>query len=253
MFVLGAAFGSFLCCQSRRLKYRETKKKKLPSRSICPKCKHQLNWYENIPLISWLIQGGKCRKCHAPIGWGEILSELGVALMFLGVASTVNIASAGVTEWCIFGTTIVFCISLAFLAIHDGLYGELPNIALYCSIILALAVFLAKNWGHFGWNSFTDALAAFAILGGLYLLLYLVSKGKWVGDGDWLIGAAIAIALGKPFLALVALFISNFTACFVMLPFVKGKKDKQIYFGPFLVIAYTIVVTFSLLIESMVI
>ena len=91
------------------------------------------------------------------------------------------------------------------------------------------------------------------MLGGLYLILFLVSKGKWVGDGDWILGSIIAIALGKPWLALIALFLSNLIACMVMYPYVKNKSKKQIYFGPFLVIAYVIAITFSGFLESMVI
>jgi prepilin signal peptidase PulO-like enzyme (type II secretory pathway) len=253
MTVLGAAIGSFLCCQARRLHYREKTKKSLGPRSVCMKCKHQLKWYENIPIISWVIQGGKCRKCHTKIGCGEIFSELGVAIMFLCIATTIDISVATPQEWCIFGTTLILSIVLAFLAIHDGLYGELPTSILILAIILSAGVFVAKNWQQLATVSvWTDLVIAFAILGGLYFVLSLVPR-EWVGDGDWLVATAIAIALGSPWLALFVLFLSNFIASVTMYPFVKGKKKKQIYFGPFLVIAYIIVITFSFLIESMVV
>ena len=59
LFILGACFGSFLCCQARRLRIKDKhgKKsvKKLGSRSVCLHCKAKLKWYDNIPIISWLI------------------------------------------------------------------------------------------------------------------------------------------------------------------------------------------------------
>ncbi len=253
MFVLGAAIGSFLCCQVRRLELMSTKKKSLGPRSVCMNCKRKLSWYENIPIISWLVLGGKCKKCKAKIGLGELLSELGMATVFACVATTINVSTNNVQEWSIFLVAILFVSMLGFLAIYDGLYGQLPNFALYISIFLALALWLAKTWGGITCELGLDMLFSIAILGGIYLFLTLISNGKWVGDGDWILGTAIAIALGKPWLALITLFLSNLIACVVMYPFVKSKSKKQIYFGPFLFIAYVITLTFSGFIESMVI
>jgi prepilin signal peptidase PulO-like enzyme (type II secretory pathway) len=253
MFVLGAAIGSFLCCQVRRLELISTKKQHLGPRSVCMKCKKKLSWYENIPIISWIILGGKCKKCKAKIGLGELLSELGMATAFACVASTININTNFVQDWFVFFATLIFVSTLGFLAIYDGIYGELPNFALYLAIFFGITVWLAARWGDITCEMGIDALYSIAILGGIYLFLTLISKGKWVGDGDWILGTAIAIALGKPWFALVALFLSNLIACIVMYPFVKNKSKKQIYFGPFLVIAYVITITFSGFIESMVI
>lgn len=253
MFVLGAVFGSFLCCEARRLHYRQSSKhaKKLPTRSICMKCKKQLRWYDNIPIFSWLMLRGKCRFCHTKIGIGEFLSEIGLAVAFVCVATTINIVSATPSEWAAFGITIALTICLGFLAIYDGLYGELPNFALIIAIAIAIALAIVSYWNNLSWQLLLNETLAVAVLGGVYFLLYVISKGKWVGDGDWLIGTAIAIALGTPWLALFALFIANITACLVMLPTARTKR--QIYFGPFLVIAFIITTTFSVLLESMVI
>ena len=252
MFILGACIGSFLCCQVRRM-HLKGKKQKFGPRSICLHCKKQLKWYENIPIISWLIQGGKCTKCKAKIGIAEILAEIAVAIAFLCIGTTVDIMSATTLDWITFTATLLLTTVFCFLAIYDGIYGELPLTELVLSIVLAAAVFAAKNWGAFSVSVALDALYAVLILGGLYLLLYAISRGKWVGNGDWILGTAIALALGTPWLALVALFVSNITACFVMYPFVREKKKKQIYFGPFLVIAFIIVITFSGFIESVII
>lgn len=249
MFILGACLGSFLCCQARRLHLKETKKKKLGPRSICLNCKTRIKWYDNLPIISWFILKGKCRTCGKKIGAGEVLSELGCALAFFILALgaylnglTIDLFLAKTSlEYGILATLIVLIVSLLFLAIYDGLYGELPVLFLTISIICAIIIVFLKQWIYF--SSF-DLFLSVLILGGLYLALYLISKGKWVGDGDWLLGVAIGLTLGKPFLALLTLFLSNFLACLIMAPKAKGKNLK-IPFGPFLVAAFIIIYSFA--------
>lgn len=251
LFILGACFGSFLCCQVRRLHLKTAgKNKKINSRSICLNCGYQLKWYDNIPIFSWLFLRGKCRKCKQKIGLAEILSEIGLALAFLALGATIDISAASVLEWAIFVATLILTLILAFLAIYDGIYGELPTACLTISIICAIIILCLKEWLTLSVSSFSPAiilkpLASVAILGGLYLILYLVSKGKWVGDGDWLLGTALGLALADPWLALITLFIANVLACLVMAPVLKKNKRKKIYFGPFMVIAFIITLTFA--------
>ena len=268
LFILGACFGSFLCCQVRRLHLRSAKPSKnrtkpsknhtkpsstsshqssqLGSRSICLHCGRQLKWYDNLPIISWLILRGKCRHCHHAIGLAEILAELGTAIAFLVLGTTISVESIGILPWITFVSTLMLTVILIFLAIHDGIYGELPAIFLAMAIALAAVVLifktaLALTTAPFTFDLVWRPLASVAILGGLYLILYLVSKGKWIGDGDWLLGVAIGLALGDPWLSFIALFLANLLACLIMAPTVLKRKRHQIYFGPFLVIAYIIV------------
>ena len=250
MFILGACLGSFLCCQVRRLHLKEQKKKKkLGKRSVCLNCGEKIKWYDNIPIISWLVLRGKCRKCHKKIGIAEFLSELLSGVAFLMIGTTIDLRFEE-WEWTLLAITLVFTISLIFLAIYDGIYGQLPTKGLIVSIIIGFIycvlrqIFWSPYYGVNAWT-FVAPLLSVAILGGVYLVLYLVSKGNWVGDGDWLLGTAIGLALVEPWLALIALFISNVLACIVMAPQVKKSKNKKIYLGPFMVMAFVIVYTFS--------
>lgn len=81
-FVLGASIGSFLnvCIYRMPLDISVNK----PRRSFCPKCKYQIPWYSNLPLITWIVQRGKCRNCGAPIAVRYVLVELLTGLLFLG-------------------------------------------------------------------------------------------------------------------------------------------------------------------------
>jgi len=82
-FLLGLLFGSFLnVCISRLPEHRSISK----PRSHCPNCKKMIAWYDNIPLLSWVLLGGKCRHCKAAISWRYPAVELAVGLLFLAAA-----------------------------------------------------------------------------------------------------------------------------------------------------------------------
>ena len=250
VFIIGAAFGSFLCCQARRLHLREEKnskssnqshQKSLGKRSVCLHCGKQLKWYDNIPIISWLILRGKCRKCHKKIGNLEIFSEISTALALAAISTTVNVNTATPLDWYTFILVTIFTLALIFLAIYDGMCGELPNFALIVAVILAITSITPTLINNFSIQPFLSA----GLYGGIYLLLYLISKGKWVGDGDWILAATTGLVLGSPWISMVALFLANFAACIVTIPTLKKRQNHQIYFGPFLVFAFIVAYTFS--------
>jgi len=80
-FVMGTIFGSFACCQAYRIRYRNLGKK-IGKYSECLACGYRLKWFELIPIISWLWLGGKCRRCGAKIGLIELVSEIGMGVLF---------------------------------------------------------------------------------------------------------------------------------------------------------------------------
>lgn len=257
LFALGACIGSFLCCQARRLHLRASHRKTLGSRSVCLNCGQQLKWYDNLPIVSWAMLRGRCRKCRQRIGVAELLSELGVALAFLCIGTTFDVALANILDWCGFVLLLGFIIVMCFLAIYDGLYGELPVLFLIIAVLMSATIMILRDISvaslvGFSFDLIYRPLLSVLILGGLYLVLYLMSKGKWVGDGDWILGVAIGLVLFDPWLALIELFLANTIACFVMLPFVLKKRKAKIYFGPFLVIALVLVLTFSTFIYAII-
>ena len=252
LFLLGVCFGSFLCCQARRLHLKE-KGKKLGNRSVCLNCGYKHKWYDNLPILSWLFLRGRCRKCHQKIGLAEILSEFGVGLAFTLPAVVMNLKFenllASPIDFISFGLFLLYLLPLAFLAIYDGLYGELPSLCLTFSIICAIMIVTLREWDNFSsfdilWQNLLNVFLAALVLAGTYLVLYLVSKGKWVGDGDWLLALSLSLVLGSPWRALLTLFLANFLACLVMLPSALKSKNKKIYFGPFLIVAFILIFIF---------
>ena len=237
IFLVGAIAGSFLCCRARRLKMADEKKNE--KRSVCLKCGCKIKWYDNLPILSWIFLGGKCRECHAKIGWAEFLSEIGMGLVFLAIG------------WKFYGDFGIMIIGLllflvlGFLAIHDGLYGELPVMWLTISIIFGIIFLILKQWSLFlslDWGTLIDALIGVAILAGTYFLLYILSHEKMVGGGDWMLALSIAFLLGDWRLAIWEMFISNFLGFVLMLPMAVKNKRHKFAFGPFLVVGAAVVI-----------
>lgn len=248
LFVVGAVMGSFVACQAWRMRYREQGRKSPGKRSVCLKCGHKLKWYENIPILSWVALKGKCSQCGRKIGIMEILAEVLMGLAFVGIGwATTSEIMVGWEKWLTI-TVPVFAIIivLGWLAIYDGMWGELPVLLLIVAGGMALAVAGVRWWQEgFDLETILQLLAAVGVLGGPYLILYLVSRGKWVGDGDWILGVIIAAMLGEAWLSLWVLFIANFLGCVISWPKVRGKKEKKVHFGPFMVVAFVIVLTFA--------
>ena len=244
--VIGAVFGSFVCCQVRRMRCAEKGKKVNDQRSKCLKCGYRLKWYDNIPVVSWLILGGRCRKCKKKIGWLEFLAELAGCVVFLALGMKYGDPTGFIgTDWVMLLLTLGFYLVLLFLALYDAEYGELPQVMLIVAIIwggVLAAVNVLLN-GVEIWS----VLCGVAIFGGSYYLLYKLSHERLVGGGDWMLATAIALALGDWWLSLFTICVSNFFAAIVMLPVVLCKKNKntRIYFGPWMVAGFVFVLCLS--------
>ena len=259
-FAFGAVLGSFACCQAWRFRYKELGKrtaggKTIGKRSLCLSCGHQLSAVENIPVFSWLVQRGRCKKCGKKIGVAEILSEISLGLVFLGVGWLVwpEITAVGGVGWkqilslCLILILVIALTIMWILAVYDGKWGKLPTVLLVVLNIVAViyagvrAISLAMN-GNFEMGPFLlELISSIAILAGIYFLLYIISDEKLVGGGDWLLALPIAIILGHWWLALMVLFLSNLIASiYGIIQKIKTKSSK-IYFGPFLIIAFVAV------------
>lgn len=237
--IFGAAMGSFACCQAWRLRLKATGKKDPGKRSVCLKCGKKLTWYENIPVVSWVVQRGKCRKCGKKIGAAEILAELGGAVAFGLVGwkfAQGEMEAVTIVEMAI---VVIFTTIVMILAVYDAKWRELP-VSLLVAANMVGAAYAAVDliWGEMDVVRLVEGVG---ILAGTYYLLYFLSGERLVGGGDWLLCLAIALVLGEPWLAVWVLFLSNFIGAVVMMP----QKKKKIAFGPFLVMAFVIVYSFS--------
>lgn len=259
MFFLGAVFGSFACCQAWRWRYQALKKKDLGQWSVCMHCHKRIKWYDNVPIVSWLVLRGKCRNCHEKIGVADFLSEISLAVAFLMMSWAYLLPI--LTNWnalarypelltvklAIFIVTLVMLVVLMVLAVYDAKWGELPVTLLILAILIGAMVFLLKMKelsmvdGADVWGGVMNAMIGVVILAGTCFVLYKASHEKLMGGGDWLLALALALALADWWLALWTIFLANLLGDVIALPGALKKKNFKVHFGPFLVAGFVIV------------
>ena len=220
-FVLSGLFvGSFLNVCIDRL---PTNRSLAFPRSHCENCHRALAWYENLPLVSYLVLRGKCHTCRAIIPFRVFLVEAlsGALFGYLGFRFGVS------TEGIILALYASILIVIIFIDLERML---ILNLVVFPATLLALGLSpLLPDVGIL--KSLYGALAAF----GLLVAVYLVSRGG-MGAGEVKLAAFIGTATGFP-LALANLFLSitaaGVVAVLLLLFKIKGRKDV-IPFGPFL-------------------
>lgn len=212
-------------------------------RSRCLHCGHELKWYDLLPLISWLSTGGKCRYCHERIGVFEPLIELGVAGFFvLSYLLWPEIITP--LDWIEFALWLMSGVLLAILFAYDLKWFLLPNRVVFPLVGVGLVVAAVRLTTVADIASaLLDLAAAVAILSGLYLMLWYLSKGKWIGFGDIKLGLALALLLGNWQLAFLTLFLANLIGCIIVIPgLLSGKMNRgsHVPFGPLLIAGFVI-------------
>lgn len=257
--VFGAIFGSFACCQAWRLRYKFEGKKDPGKRSVCMYCGVQLKWSENIPIVSWVVQRGRCRHCKRKIGYAEIMSEIGMAITGVVVAWVYIIPL--VHEWNAGGMDVswlalraveivILCaimVGLAVLAIYDGKWGELPTRLLSMCIAGAIIMMLLGQESYYlinhelDYGALLSTLGAAVILAGTCFALYRVSHETLMGGGDWMLALAIAFVLQDWWLALWVMMLANLLGSVIMAPVAMRRRGVSIHFGPFLMAAFVVV------------
>ena len=258
LIILGLVMGSFAGAQVWRLRakqlqrdkqqgesYSKTEFKKLQplmgrkqrdDRSQCLHCGHVLSTVDLVPLFSWLATKGRCRYCHEPIGVFEPIMEFVAAVLCVLSYICWPFTFTHGTDWLLFGVWIVALELLIILAAYDIKWQLLPD-SINFSFIGVAALFLGLRYLQISTMpvSYVSVLISVAIMAGLYALLYIVSKGKWIGFGDVKLGVGLGLLLGDWKLAFLALFLANLIGCLIVLPGVVSKKLKgssRIAFGP---------------------
>jgi leader peptidase (prepilin peptidase)/N-methyltransferase len=241
LFFLGLCLGSFVNAAVWRIK---NKKDLLIDRSECTHCHYKLEWYDLIPVLSWVFLRGKCRKCHKPISAQYPLVELAVAAYFVASLAFWPYNLDSVNHLLQFGIWLMSGVVLAILFVYDLKWLILPDKVVFPLIGLGVATSIlygleAKSFGYFMFN----LLGSIAILSGFYFFLYVFSKGKWVGFGDIKLGLGLALLLCDWQLALLAFFLANLIGTLVFAPALstgKIKRTAHIPFGPFLIAGFVI-------------
>lgn len=208
-------------------------------RSQCLHCSYVLRWYDLVPLVSWVLLGGKCRNCHKKIGVMEPAIELGMAGFF--VLSYV-LWPYSLTDFLTISRFVLWLaagVGLGILFLYDLKWFLLPDrVNLIVVILGVLSSVIAITQSHDVLGSLVSIAGATIILSGVYYLLHKISKGRWIGLGDVKLGLGLALLLGDYRLAFIALFAANLIGTLIVLPALltgKMKRDSHVPFGPLLI------------------
>lgn len=225
IFFLGLALGSFFNSWVWRAHENIRIGK---SRSMCPNCRRQLTWYENIPVFSYLFLHGKCRTCKNPIPKHFIFVELGAAFIFVLVA-WVNLHNPMATP-ALFLVDLIFSILLIIIFVYDWLYQEILPEVIWVGALVGLVFNIYLGLG------LISMLIGALIAGGFFFLQYAVSDGKWIGGGDVRMGIMMGIWLGWPVVpvALLLSYIVGSVCSLALLVLKKKQFASPIPFGTFL-------------------
>jgi leader peptidase (prepilin peptidase) / N-methyltransferase len=254
MFVLAAAgllVGSFLNVVLTRL---ETEESFVSGRSRCDSCREIIRWYDNVPVLSYLVLRGKCRSCGKAISPQHLVMELSTATMFAIVGAVLPITG---TPASVFGLLsalgLIGVLSIVF--VHDLKHMEIPVSVLAFGIVWTAVSLLLV------WVSASPAEPFFAsrlwagIIGGAisFLLFYSLvyfSDETWMGMGDAWLALILGLALGWRLLLPALTLAFGFGAIVGIVLIVLGRKGLQsrIPFGPFLAGSVIVMLIFGTMI-----
>ena len=224
--LVGLCAGSFLNVCIYRLPRRESVA--WPA-SRCTTCNRALSWYENIPVVSWIVLRGRCRTCRAPVSWMYPIVEIVTALIF-------------VSSYVLYGFTptaavrSVFACALIVLFVTDLQHHILPNIITVPGIAIGfvLSLFLPPGW--------RDSLIGIAVGGGTLFAIaeayYRVRNQEGLGMGDVKLLGMIGAFLGWK-LVLLTLILASFAgsvAGVVLIASGRGSMKYALPFGTFLAV-----------------
>ncbi len=237
VFIVGLAIGSFL----NVLIYRLPREKKFVfGRSYCPSCQKPIKFYDNIPVLSYLILAGKCRSCKAKISLRYPLVELlnGLAYLFFFFQYGVSY------NFLIFSFLSSALIVIFFVDID---FQIIPDLITFPGMVLGLAVSLLP-----GGIGIVNSLIGLVVGGGvLYLIAILgdwLFKKESMGGGDIKMTAMLGAFLGWQKVVLIffaGAFIGLFVSIIMMIVSKKVRSTRVIPFGPFLAAAAMIAIIYG--------
>lgn len=226
VFIFGAVMGSFLNVVAVRLSKEESI---LWPGSHCDVCNHKLKWYENIPIISYLLQKGKCRSCKAIIPISSLLIEIITGVLYC-------------TAYHSFGFSYDFVISLIFISslvaiiVADIEYMIIPDEIIGVSGILIVVLELIFYGLGYTADKIISGILAFVLMYVIKLIGDRIFKKESMGGGDIKLMFLFGIVIGFP-LSICDIFLATFIAFPVALFMLLTRKDNLIPFGPFLAMA----------------
>ncbi len=242
-FVFGVIVGSFLNVVSLRFNTGMT----VGGRSKCLSCGNELGWKELIPIVSFAVQKGACKKCKSKISWQYPLVEFAAGAVFVLlfiIYPPLTLLTAMTTLIYVVATCLLIVIS-----VYDIKHKIIPDQFVY-AFVLASLVNLAvggSSWLHVPSIS---AFVAGPLLALPFALIWLLSKGSWMGLGDakLVLGIGWFLGIGAGANAIIVSFWIAALASIIWLfaTYKRFKPRTEIPFGPYLIIGMYLVLLFRI-------
>jgi prepilin signal peptidase PulO-like enzyme (type II secretory pathway) len=237
-FILGSIIGSFL----NVVILRYNTGRNVGGRSACPSCNMTLQWFELLPIVSFLFLRGRCRSCLTKISAQYALVELTTGLLFAATAFMFPL-----TSFVLWLTLIIISISMVIF-VYDIRHTIIPDGMVFTLIGIGFLLRLYE-FMYFG----VDTISILNLWGGLIIFtffwfLWFISQGTWMGFGDAKLGLAIGWILGFS-AGVTAIMIGFWLGAIIGLLMIgwnkfisnKGLSMKsEIPFAPFLLIGFAL-------------
>jgi len=224
--VMGLCLGSFLNVVIYRLPLGQSL---LWPRSRCTKCGYELRAYDNVPVLSWVLLGGKCRQCRAPISAQYPIVEIVTGLLFVLVVWVTPVGP-------LLASRLVLLTMLVALFGIDLEHQILPNVITLPGIVIGL---MFSFVGPPGWQDAAIGAAVGAgVLYGIAAAYYAVRREEGLGMGDVKMLAMIGAFLGWK-AVLVTLVLSSFSGAAIGMALIaaqRGNMKLALPFGTFLAV-----------------
>lgn len=254
LFLLGLIIGSFL----NVVVLRSEKEESLGGRSHCPQCQALIHWYDNIPLLSFLMLRGKCRACAQPIAWQYPLVELMTGLLFVSIGYFFTETLTQLMDTSLWGGvfadwgTLLILVGYLVLAsiliaifVSDLRTMEIPFVFLVAGLGAALLLmglqYIFPTATPFAWRplTITNQLLGGGVAALIFYALVFFSRETWMGMGDVWIAAILGLTVGLDMLlfSLTLSFSLGSIVGIVLLSLRRKGWQSPIAFAPFLIIA----------------
>jgi leader peptidase (prepilin peptidase)/N-methyltransferase len=233
--VYGACIGSFLNVCAYRLPLGQSV---VHPRSRCTSCGRTLSWFDNLPVVSWVALGGRCRTCRAPVSWMYPAVEIVTALVFLLTYLTYGFTLLGAVR-------VLFACALIVLFVTDLQHKILPNAITLPGIVIGFvsSFFLPPGWV----SSLIGLLVGGGVLFAIAEAYYRLRGQEGLGMGDVKLLAMIGAFLGWK-LVLLTLVFASFTGSLaggVLIASGKGGMKYALPFGTFLTVGALLAATWG--------